>query len=68
MGVTAIYSLVCVFFADGVVDLLGGANAAVHAHAKAYLITTVTVGGLVTAFGALMAHLRALRGAVCRPA
>lgn len=57
MGVTAIYSLVCVFFADGVVDLLGGANAAVHAHAKAYLITTVTVGGLVTAFGALMAHL-----------
>lgn len=57
MGVTAIYSLVCVFFADGVIDLLGGANAAVHAHAKAYLITTVSIGGLVTAFGALMAHL-----------
>ena len=57
MGVTAIYSLVCVFFADGVIDLLGGANAAVHAHAKAYLITTVSIGGLATAFGALMAHL-----------
>lgn len=62
VGVTAIYSLVCLFFADGVVDLLGGANAAVHGHAKAYLITTVSIGGIATAFGGLMAHLMRSEG------
>lgn len=62
IAVTAAYSLLCAAFADKLINLLGGAAQAVHGHAKAYLLVTVSIGGCATAFGALMAHLLRAEG------
>ena len=54
---TMLYALGVWLLLDPFIDALGGSNAAVHAHARSYLIITIVLGGLCTSMSALMAHL-----------
>ena len=54
---TMLYALGVWLLLDPFIDALGGSDAAVHAHARGYLIITVVLGGLCTSMSALLAHL-----------
>lgn len=60
--VAAIYSLLCTVFSDVLIDALGGAAQDVHTYAEEYLVFTVSIGGIATAFSTLMAHLLRAEG------
>lgn len=57
LAVTLLYSLGALAFVDGFVDILGGSDALIHMHAKAYLIVTVVIGGVFTSMNMLLSHL-----------
>lgn len=53
----AVYSTGAFLTRDIFINLLGGADPAVHAYAVEYLTCTVVLGGTATATGMLLAHL-----------
>ena len=57
MLTTLVYSALALLFLDPFIDLLGGADAAVHAGAREYMLYTVVLGGLATAMNGLLGHL-----------
>lgn len=59
---TLLYSLLVLLFLHPFVDLLGGTDTTVHAHACVYLTYTVVIGGLATAQSALFSHLIRAQG------
>lgn len=54
---TLLYALGAWLLLDPFINALGGADAAVHAHARSYITITVVLGGLCTSMSALLAHL-----------
>ena len=54
---TLLYSALALLFLDPFIDLLGGADEAVHAGAREYMLYTVVLGGLATAMNGLLGHL-----------
>ena len=54
---TVLYSALALIFMNPFVDLLGGADEAVHAGARRYLFCTVVLGGTATSMNALLSHL-----------
>ena len=59
---TLLYSGLVWLFLDRFVDMLGGANNAVHGLSARYLTVTVILGGIPTAASALLAHLLRAEG------
>lgn len=57
LALTLLYMLGVWVFMDLFIDALGGSNAAVHAHARAYLIVTVVLGGIFAAMSTFLSHL-----------
>ena len=57
LTVSLLYSLGVFVFADGFLDLLGGAAPEVHLHAKKYILVTLVAGGAITAMNTLFSHL-----------
>ena len=54
---TVLYSALALIFMNPFIDLLGGADEAVHAGARRYLFYTVVLGGAATSMNALLSHL-----------
>lgn len=57
LAVSALYVLGVSRLMDGFIDLLGGADAQVHAQARKYLTVTVVFGGCFAAMSTLLSHL-----------
>lgn len=57
LSVTLLYMLGVRIFMELFIDALGGSNAAVHAHARSYLIVTVVIGGTFAAMSTFLSHL-----------
>ena len=57
LALTLLYTLGVWIFMDLFIDALGGSNAAVHAHARVYLIVTVVLGGIFAAMSTFLSHL-----------
>lgn len=57
LAVTILYSALAFVFMDPFINLLGGADAAVHAGARSYLLYTVVLGGVATSMNTLLSHL-----------
>ena len=57
LAFTLLYTLGVWIFMDLFIDALGGSNAAVHAHARVYLIVTVVLGGIFAAMSTFLSHL-----------
>ena len=57
LAVGAVYCLLCLFFADGFIDLLGGTDPEVHANAVKYLYICIVFCGVPTVLNNTLAHL-----------
>ena len=57
LALTLLYTFGVWIFMDLFIDALGGSNAAVHAHARVYLIVTVVLGGIFAAMSTFLSHL-----------